>query len=224
VDLGLRLTRHFEAHPEQRFALLVPAALAITAWAVWRMTALFALPEISSVSHIIGAVLIGVLVLTSGSTLFQRTSQNWRRSAFASLALLAAIAVVPAFGDSSPSALWAEAAVLGLAFWAAFGLLLLLTGVRTKAWEGNGPWYPGSSAARGPMRLCDAQFRVIANGYAPDEVDRFLSETRKRLEGGEGISQEEVDAVTFTVTENGYSIRAVDALLEDLSSHFTSID
>ncbi len=219
MDLGLRLTRHFDAHPEQRFALLATFAVAITAWAIWRMTALFALREVSSVQHVIGAVLIGVLVLSSGSALFQRTSQNWRRSAFASLALLAAVAVVPAFGNSAPSTLWAEAAVLGLAFWASFGLLLLLTGVRTKAWQGNGPWLPTSGADIGAIRLCDARFRVIASGYRPDEVDRFLGETKKRIASGEVISREEVDAVTFTVTTEGYSVRAVDALLEDLSSN-----
>jgi hypothetical protein len=218
VDLGLRLTRHFDAHPEQRFALLVLFAVAITAWAVWRMTALFALREVSSVQHIVGAVLIGLLVLSSGRTLFQRTSQNWRRSAFVSLALLAAVAVVPAFGSSAPSTLWAEAAVLGLAFWASFGLLLLLMGVRAKAWRGNGPWFPVSSAEAGVIRFCEARFRVIATGYLPDEVDRFLSDMKKRIESGEAISPDEVDAVTFTLTSDGYSVRAVDALLEDLSA------
>ena len=218
MDLGLRLTRHFDTHPGQRFALLVPFALAITAWAIWRMTALFELPEVSSVSHIVGAVLLGLLVLSSGSAVFQRTSQNWSRSAFASLALLAAIAVVPAFGNSAPSTLWAQAAVLGLAFWASFGLLLLMTGVRTKSWQGNGPWFPASSAEVGAIRLCAARFRVIGTGYAPDEVDRFLSETKKHLESGELLSRQQVDAVTFTVTSDGYSVRAVDGLLEELSS------
>jgi hypothetical protein len=219
VDLGLKLTRHFDDHPEQRFALLAAFALALIAWAVWRLTALFDLPEISSSSHVIGAALIALLVLTSGSTLFQRTSQNWRRSAFISLALLAAVAVWPTFGDSAPSTLWAQAAVLGLAFWASFGLLLLLTGVRTKSWRGNGPWLPAARTEAGAARLCAAQFRVIASGYAPDEVDQFLNDTKKRLESREEISRQEVDSITFTVTENGYSVRAVDGLLEDLSSH-----
>jgi hypothetical protein len=218
VDLGLRLTSHFDDHPEQRFALLVPVALALTAWAIWRMTALFALPEVDSVSHIIGAVLIGMLVLGSGNSVLLRSPTSWRRSAFLSLALLAAIAVVPAFGTSAPSTLWADAAVLGLGFWGSFGLLLLATGIRTKSWQGNGPWFERPDAGDPTIRLCSARFRIVSTGYAPAEVDRFLSDTRQSLEGGVRFSQEQIDAVTFSVIANGYSVRAVDLLLENLSS------
>jgi hypothetical protein len=218
VDLGLRLASHFDDHPEQRFALLVPVALALTAWAVWRMTALFALPEVDSVSHVIGAVLIGVLVLGFGNSVLLKAPTSWRRSAFLSLALLAAIAVVPAFGHSAPSAVWADAAVLGLGFWGSFGLLLLLTGIRTRSWQGNGPWFTPADVGDRAIKLCGATFRIIATGYAPSEVDQFLSDTRHSLESGERLSREEIDAATFSVIANGYSVRAVDTLLEDLSS------
>ncbi len=218
MDLGLRLTSHFDEHPEQRFALLVPVAVVLTAWAIWRMTALFALPEVDSVSHIIGAVLIGVLVLGFGSSVLLRAPTNWRRSAFLSLAILAAIAVVPAFGHSAPSTVWADAAVLGLGFWGSFGLLLLMTGIRTKSWQGNGPWFARTDVGDPAIKLCGATFRIIATGYAPGEVDQFLAETRQSLESGEPLSKEEIDAATFSVIANGYSVRAVDTLLEDLSS------
>jgi hypothetical protein len=181
------------------------------------MTALFALPEVNTVSHIIGAVLIGVLVLGFGNSVLLRAPTSWRRSAFLSLALLAAIAVVPAFGDSAPSTVWADAAVLGLGFWGSFGLLLLVTGIRTKSWQGNGPWFERTDGGDPAIRLCSATFRIISTGYAPAEVDHFLSDTRQSLESGELLSKEKIDAATFSVIANGYSVRAVDTLLEDLS-------